>query len=157
MHLDAHNAANDMLERRDPSLDSPPSGEDSRLFGRGVVEVGLELTPLRKSSSRGDVLFVGFISGVEIEVIFPGRRRAAITPLTAKLDRLSRVVTKMKTQPQSLYDLRYSVRALGSWRNNTFEDKDGALERRHQFLVARWSFLDADGTERTYGEVPSKQ
>lgn len=145
-----------MLERRDQIADMTPAEEDSRLFANGVVEVELELTPLRKESSRLDLVFVGFIGSSEIEIVFSGRRRAASAPLSATLDRLFSEAAKMSTKPQSQHNTRCDVRVLGSWRKNIVEE-EGMIERRYQFLVARWSYSENEETERTYGEVPINQ
>ena len=143
-----------MSERREHTENMTPAEEDTRLFAKDVVEVELELTPLRRKSSRRDLVIAGFINDSEIEVVFAGRRRAHVAPLTATLDRLSWGVTSMSTETQMHCDIRCSVRALGCWRRSVVEEAQGTIERRYQFLVARWSFSESDGTERTYGEAP---
>ncbi len=154
MLLGASYTAKTMSERRDQTENMTPAEEDSRLFVKDVVEVELELTPLRRMSSRSDLVIAGFISGSEIEVVFAGRRRAAVAPLTATLDRLSRGAKLVNTETQLHNDIRCAVRAQGCWRKSVVEEAKGLIERRHQFLVARWSFSGSDGTEKTYGEAP---
>lgn len=143
-----------MSERREQTENMAPAEEDSRLFAKDIVEVELELTPLRRMSSRSDLVIAGFINGSEIEVVFAGRRRTAVAPLTSTLDRLSRGATLENTETQLHSDIRCAVRALGCWRKSVVEEAQGLIERRHQFLVARWSFSESDGIEKTYGEAP---
>lgn len=143
-------------ELRNNSSTSSPAEEDSRLFTSGPVDIEIELAPLTRVSSRNDFVCVGFIGQAEIEVIIAGRRRAAVTPLVSKLDWLARKAKKNDPSPTALLDARCRIRAMGSWRKVISEESMGLLERRHQFLVARWKFVDIDGIERSFGAAPEQ-
>ncbi len=147
-----------MPDRRDQLSVVPDLKEDSGLFKGGVVEVAFEVTPLRKRTTRGDMLVMGFISGVEIEVIFPGRRRASTGPLLSRLDQLVRQANREAQQAKrpapSMTQIRYPLKAQGTWRTRIHRDPHDIVDRTHQFLIARWMMRDGAGIERVYGDPP---
>ncbi len=146
-----------MPERRTLDDDNPDLREDRGIFKTGVVTVSLDVTPLRRKTSRGDILCVGFMNDVEIDVIFPGRRTSACKPLLVYLDKMVNAARQLarrqkRLSPQPL-DIRYTITAEGTWRVRTVET-DNIPERRYQFLAARWTIQDRNG-ERVFGDLPA--
>lgn len=147
-----------MPDRRDQLSVDPDLKEDAGIFKGGVVDVAFEVTPLRKRTTRGDMLVMGFINGVGIEVIFPGRRRASTGPLLSRLDHLVRQANREAQQAKkptpSMMQIRFPLKAQGTWRTRIHRDPHDIVERTHQLLVARWTMRDGAGIERTYGDPP---
>ena len=132
--------------------------DDAGLFKTGVVEIDIKLTPLRKRTSRGDLLFVGFMSETEVDVIFPGRRAGQTGPLLDVLDTMLRKANQAALNHNrplpAVYGLQFPLRCQGYWRVS-IRDDDDTLDRRFQFLVARWTITAPDGTQQSFGDAPS--
>lgn len=147
-----------MPERRNLTSGGARTREDRGIFKAGTVEVRLELTALHRKTQRGDILFVGFLDGTEIEVIFPGRRSAVTAPLIADISRrvsqVQKAASYAKKPPLNVTEIRYPLRAEGTWRARLLDDDDG-LDRKYQFLVAWWSIPGPNETERHFGDLPA--
>jgi len=132
--------------------------EDIGLFKSGVVDVRIDVTPMRRTTSRGDLLCVGYLKDVEIEVVFPGRRRGDTGPLEAQLDRALKIrsdeaLSKNRPMPMPMH-VRYPLRARGTWRTRLIGLAEDEVERRYQFLAANWVIRDTAGLEKRFGEAP---
>lgn len=134
--------------------------EDRGIFKTGVVWVRLELTPLRRTTSRGDVAFIAFVENTQVEAIIPGRRVALTGPL---FDAIGLYVSRANAEARrnggplpAPLTMRYPVDANGTWRTRLFETED-SVERRYQFLAAQWTFRNAKGVEVTYGTAPEDE
>lgn len=131
-----------MPERRKDHSDICAIKEDRGIFKTGVVRVRLDVTPLRRKTSRGDVLCIGFFEESEIDVVIPGRRSLESGPLTAQLDKMvqaaSREAARQKRPPYPPTALRFPLDAEGIWRIR-IEDEQEQIERRYQFLLSSWT------------------
>ena len=130
-----------MPERRKDSLDICAIKEDRGIFKTGVVRVRVEVTPLRRKTSRGDVLCIGFFEDSEIDVIIPGRRSRESGPLIAQLDKLvhaaNREAAQQKRPPFPPTAIRFPLVSEGIWRVRVEDDQE-QIERRYQFVLSSW-------------------
>ncbi len=132
------------MRRRNRSSDTCDLKEDQGIFKTGVVDVRLELAPLHKRSKRGDLIVAGLIDGVDIEVVFPGRRERATGPLMAEMaHRAARTAV--------LTHALLPISARGIWRTRLIDPTDFRRARIYQFLAAEWQLEDSG---QTYGEPP---
>ena len=138
-----------MRERRSLEPDPSPLKEDRGIFKTGVVDIRLDLSPLRRRSSRGDLVCIGFIEDTEVEVVFPGRRAADTGPLDAELSHTVR-------RARSGQGARLPLRARGIWRSRVVELDKSEAKRVYQFLVAEWTLRNTAGLDTTYGELPRR-
>ena len=83
----------EMQNRRNSEVVFSAIEEDIGLFKSDVVDVRIDVSPMRRTTSRGDLLCVGFLKDVEIEVVFPGRRRRDTGPMEAHLSYARKLVT----------------------------------------------------------------
>ena len=147
-----------MQDRRNSEVVFSAIEEDIGLFKSGVVDVRIDVTPMRRITTRGDLLCVGYLKDVEIEVVFPGRRRRDTGPMEAALDRSMKLRTKealSKNRPMPMaIHVRYPLRARGTWRTRLVGLEEDEVERRYQFLTASWTIRDAAGLEKSFGELP---
>lgn len=134
-----------MIERRKPVSALSEEAEDDGLFGKGIVEVSVEVAPLRRRASRGDLVLLGHVGRHEIDVIFPGRRAHAARSLLAWFAERERKGLERAT------DIRCALRVEGCWRNSIVQPEIGLPERRYQLLVARWEVLE---TGEVQGAIP---
>ncbi len=145
-----------MSARRKSERRANTALDDAGLFKTGVVEIEIRLTPLRKKTSRGDLMFVGFMNETEVDVIFPGRRAAQTGPLLEVLDTLLRKANQAALNNNrplpAIYGLQFPLRCQGYWRVSIKED-DAMLDRRFQFLVARWTITAPDGALHVFGDT----
>lgn len=146
-----------MLERRDSSHDDPALKEDQGIFKSGVVTVSLLVTPMRRKTSRGDVLCIGYLDDVEVDVVFPGRRSDQCAILMARLDKVlqsanQNALAEKRPMPSPMH-VRHPLAVEGTWRVRTTGDEN-LPERRYQFMVARWRWRDQSG-ERMFGDLPN--
>jgi len=148
-----------MHDRRNSELLYSAIEEDMGLFKSGVVDVRIDVSPMRRTTSRGDLLCVGYLKDVEIEVVFPGRRRRDTGPLEAELDRALKNRTKealSKNRPMPVpMHVRYPLRAHGTWRTRLLGLEEDKVERRYQLLVANWMIRDAAGLEKNLAKHQS--
>ena len=150
-----------MPDQRKPLEDVSPLSEDWGIFKDSVVSVQLHLTPLRRETSRGDLLCIGFLGDARIEVLFPGRRRRAAIPLEKELDAFLRAETtaaasKGLAAPHAV-TLRFPLNAEGIWRVRLNEADEDEVERVYQFLAARWKVRTQSGEDKEFGESPLRR
>ena len=141
--------------------DVSPLSEDWGIFGDSVVSIEIHLTPLRRETTRGDLLCIGFIGDARIEVLFPGRRRRAAIPLEKELDAFMReenrrAASRGLAAPHAV-KLRFPLKAEGIWRVRLQEAEEDELERVYQFLAARWKLRTHRGEDKEYGESPKRR
>ena len=134
-----------MYERRRSLTALSDEAEDEGLFGKGVVEVSVEVTPHRRRASRGDLVLLGQIGRHEVDVIFPGRRARAARSLLAYF-----AARERKEQIPS-GQISCPLRVEGAWRIRLVQSDAGLPERRYQLLVARWELVE---TGEIQGAVP---
>ncbi len=150
-----------MSDRRSPPEDVSPLTEDWGIFKNAVVTVQLSLTPLRKETSRGDLLFIADLDGARVEVVFPGRRRKDAVALEAELDHFqrqeARIARSKGAPPPHSANLRFPLRADGTWRTRLVETDQDEWQRVYQFLAASWSYNDQYGEEAVFGDLPLKR
>ena len=150
--------ASAMPDRRQANEDVTPKSEDWGIFKNSTVSVRLALTPLRRETSRGDLLVAGYLDDSRVEVVFPGRRRDAAQALEEALDKFARKeTTAAQSRGTSLphaTHLRFPLHAEGIWRTRIDEVEEDDLERIYQFMAARWTFHTENGEEKSFGEPP---
>lgn len=150
-----------MPDRREEPEDICPQSEDWGIFKNQTVTVRLKLTPLRRETSRGDLLCAGYLDDARIEVVFPGRRREAAAVLEAELDKFLRAENAAATSrgapvPHAV-NLRFPLVAEGTWRTRLREAEEEEWERMYQFMVASWTLRDHTGQEQSFGEPPIRR
>ncbi len=150
-----------MPDQRLPLEDVSPSSEDWGIFKDSVVNVQIHLTPLRRETSRGDLMSVGFLDETRIEVIFPGRRRRAAVAFEKELDvfmrnETSAALSKGLVKPHAV-TLRFPIFAEGIWRVRLNEADEDEFERVYQFVAARWTFRNHKGQDQELGESPIRR
>lgn len=147
-----------MADHRPTDTDLSPEEEDWGTFKSSVVTVKMALTPLRRETNRGDLLCIGYLDEKRIEVLFPGRRRSAACSLERELDhflRAQNTAAQSKGQPlPHAANLRFPLRAEGTWRTRLSETDDDEFERVYQFLAARWTYRDQFGNDHSDGGAP---
>lgn len=134
-----------MAERRKPASTATDEAEDDGLFSTGIVEVSVEVAPLRRRASRGDLVLLGHVGRHEIDVIFPGRRARAARSL------LAHFAERERRGLEPVADMRCALRVEGCWRNRVVQPEIGLPERRYQLLVARWEVVE---TGEIQGAIP---
>jgi len=134
-----------MTERRSSLSILTDEAEDEGLFGKGVVEVSVEVTPHRRRASRGDLVLLGQIGRHQVDVIFPGRRARAARSL------LTYFAARERKEQVSSAQIRCPLRVEGVWRISLVQTDVGLPERRYQLLVARWEVVE---TGEIQGAVP---
>ena len=131
-----------MPERRKAKSENTALKEDRGIFKTGVVRVRLDVTPLRRKTSRGDLLCIAYIEDSEVDLIIPGRRCRDCGPLVRHLDSLvhtaNREAAQAKRPPRPHTMLRFPLVADGVWRVRV-EDEKEQIERRYQFLMSSWT------------------
>ena len=146
--------------RRDPE-DICPKTEDWGIFKNMTVLVRLDLTPLRRETSRGDLLCIGYLDDSRVEVVFPGRRRDAAAILETELDHFLRsenTAAQLRGAPiRHAAKLRFPLMAEGTWRTRLGDTDEDEVERIYQFMVASWTLLDHTGREQSFGEAPIRR
>ncbi len=136
----------------------PDFREDALLFRSGTVQVTVDVTPQRRRTPMGDLVFRGFVDGKEIELVFPGRRQAAAVPLMQRLLaklRLSQLEGTSEKGSLVTDAVRLRLRVDGSWRIRLMNEQDAKPERRFQLVAARWRYRDQHGIEQVFGHMPS--
>lgn len=132
--------------------------DDALLFRSGTVQVAVEVTPRTRRTPLGDMVLRGFIVNKEIEVVFPGRRQAAVVPLLHRLHgKLRRgKLDAPRKAPMSMTDaIRQRIQVDGAWRVRLLNQEDASPERRFQLVAARWRYRGDDGVEHVFGHLPS--
>ncbi len=150
-----------MPERRQEASDLSQIDEDWGIFKSSIVTVKMALTPLRRETGRGDLLCIGYLDDTRVEVVFPGRRRQAASTLEVELDHFLRAhnsAAQSKGQPlPHAANLRFPLRAEGTWRTRLSETEDDEFERVYQFMAARWTFRDQFGQDQSDGGPPMRR
>ena len=146
------------LPRR-PASEITPTYEDSGLFKTTLCDIMLELIPQTRRNDWNDLIVRGFASRkTEIDVIFAGRRVASSGPLEKQLKSLlQKGRSKASDAAPSGPDItmvRLPLRAEGCWRRSLQRDNSGWETGTYHFVVARWSFNDAEGKTLSFGESP---
>ncbi len=118
----------------------------------------MELITKFGKSSRNDIIIKGLVqNGVEVDVIFAGRRKKQADELVRLLrhrwDEATDVVHRGMKHPKR-EDVRIPVRIQGSWRTRIVEDDEEWYSREYQLLVARWAFMSEGGEFQSFGEPP---
>ena len=149
----------DMQNRRRTPSEITPEWEDMGLFKKGTGEFAVELVPDVTRNNRQDVVVRAFFNdGVEVTVVFPGRRaREAVAVerrLRALLIRANRRAASAKQPEPSISSIRLPVRIEGSWRPRFQRDNSGWDKKSFQLLAARWAFVDDDGMTNLGGKPP---
>ncbi len=150
-----------MTDRRLEYTDATPMSEDWRIFKNAIVSVKLHLTPLKRETSRGDLLYVGYQDDTRIEVVFAGRRREMAQALELELGHFLKAenaaaLSKGRALPHAA-TLRFPLHVEGAWRTRLAEVGDDEWERIYQFMAARWSFNDHRGVDQVSGDAPVKR
>lgn len=125
-----------------------PLDEDRGIFKGEPVEVSLSLTPFFKESKRGDLIFMGVIDSAEVEIVFPGRRKAEVGALKTAVSR-HHIASKGETN--------FPFQARGIWRTRLVEGDAANAQRVYQFLVSEWVIFHDDGEGTTFGAPPLKE
>lgn len=134
-----------MIERRISPSVLTDEAEDEGLFGKGVVEVSVEVTPHQRRALCGDLVLLGQIGRNEVDVIFPGRRARAARSLLAYF------AERERKEQVPTAEIRCPLRVEGSWRIRLVQTDVGLPERRYQLFVARWEVVE---TGEIQGAVP---
>lgn len=137
-----------MEDRRSQDPDPSPLREDRGIFKTGVVEVRLELAPMSRTTSRGDLACIGYIGDADVEVIFPGRRQSETGSLKAEL---ARVASGKSGQAG-----RLPIRLRTIWRTRIIELDDVESKRIYQFLASEWVVRNRRGLDTNFGEPPRR-
>lgn len=103
---------------------------------------------MSRTSSRGDLVCIGYIGDAEVEVVFPGRRQSETGPLKTELGR----VTKGKSGRAG----RLPIRLRGIWRTRLISLDDVESKRMYQFLVSEWVLRNTQGLDTSFGEPPRR-
>lgn len=141
-----------------------PAYEDSGLFAKPPTELVVKLIPKFGKNSRQDVIIKGLVeNGVEIDVIFAGRRKREaaelVTLLKRKWESANYRLPKGFKAPERK-DVYVPTRVQGSWRTRVVEDEQqeaNLYEKEYQLLVARWAFNSDTGEFKSFGEPPFQQ
>lgn len=148
-----------MQNRRRSTSEVTPQWEDTGLFKKGTGEFAVELVPDITRNSRQDLVVTGYVNaGVEVSVVFPGRRaREAVAVerrLKAMLIRANRAAASARQPEPSISSIRLPVRVEGSWRPRFQRCNSGWDKKSYQLLAARWAFVDHDGMTSLGGNPP---
>ncbi len=148
-----------MQNRRRPLIQITPQWEDTGLFKKGTGEFAVELVPDVTRNSRQDIVVKGYVNaGVEVSVIFPGRRAREAVAVERRLKtlllRANRKAASDKQPEPSISSIRLPVRIEGSWRPRFQRCTSGWDKKSFQLLAARWAFVDHDGMTNLGGNPP---
>lgn len=144
--------------RQKANPDRPDLREDTLHFRTGTVQVSVDVTPQQRRTPLGDLVLGGYIGGKDIEVVFPGRRRALTVPLLQRLHakvQLRRLEAAGEPTKIPLASIRQALKVDGAWRVRLSNEQDAVPERRFQLVAARWRFQGADGVEHMFGYLPN--
>ncbi|KPA23291.1 hypothetical protein shim_04860 [Shimia sp. SK013] len=135
-----------------------PAYEDRGLYKKPPTELVVELIPKFGKNSRKDVIIKGMVqNGVEVDVIFAGRRKKQVDELVKllgrKWDQANDAAHEGMKKPKRK-DVRVPTRIQGSWRTRIVEDDEEWYARQYQLMVARWAFMSESGEFRSFGEPP---
>jgi hypothetical protein len=136
-----------------------PAYEDAGLFRTALRETVLELIPQVRRNDRNDFIVRGFIDRTsEVDIWIAGRRAREVGPLERQLKALvnaarGKASGAVGAQP-AVHQQCLPVRALGAWRRSATRDDSGWETGSYHFVVARWSFVDAEGKPQAFGEMP---
>ena len=128
--------------------------EDAVQFPSGTVQVAVDVTAQRRRSTTGDLVLRAFVHDKEIELVIPGRRKAAAVPLLQRLQakvQYRKLLPDMKSDPG---DIRQRLRVDGAWRVRLLDELSASPGRRFQLVAARWRYSDTSGVEQVYGQLP---
>ncbi|TCL08012.1 hypothetical protein BXY66_0043 [Shimia isoporae] len=135
-----------------------PAYEDRGLFKKPPTELTVNLIPKFGKNSRQDIIIKGLVAnGVEVDVIFAGRRKKNAVELVTLLRHMwenATIYGPKGARAPKRRDVRLPTRVQGSWRTRIVEDDEEWYEREYQLLVARWAFKSEDGEFHSYGEPP---
>lgn len=144
------------LMRTFPSFDTALE-EDNGMFPNGVVKARIALTPRAGENARQDWVVAGVLPyGAEVQVVFAGRRAAAAQRLRQTLtDAWRTVLAEAKRKGAPAPDpasVHVQVNLEGGWRAVFKRGEDGCETRTYQFVAARWTYVDSQGTVDVAGE-----
>jgi hypothetical protein len=128
--------------------------EDAILFPSGTVQVAVEVTPRRRRCANADLILLGFVSEKEIELVFPGARKAAAVPLLQRLQAQLQYRKLLPDAKAATGEIRQPLRVDGIWRVRLLDEHSAVPERRFQLVAARWRYRDAKGVEHVFGYLP---
>jgi len=135
-----------------------PAYEDGGLFKKPPTELVVNLVPKFGKNSRQDVIVKALVqNGVEIDVIFAGRRKKHAEDVVLLLQRMWEDAVfsyRMRPEPPLRTQVRLPARLYGSWRTRVFEDDEEWIAREYQFLVALWAYKSDTGEMLSFGELP---
>lgn len=144
----------------DPALITP-AYEDRGLFKKPPTELVVELIPKFGVNSRKDIIIKGLVqNGVEVDVIFAGRRKRHADELVKLLcrrwDEVNDISHQGMKQPKRR-DVRLPTRIQGAWRTRVVEDDEEWYTREYQLLAARWAYMSERDEFRSFGEPPFQE
>lgn len=133
--------------------------EDMGLFQTGMTRAQVALAPVFGQNNRGDWIISSVLpDGKEFQVVFAGRRTAAVDGLRTELSlawssavRAASAQGEKRPEPQSV---TVPVLIEGSWRAVFRRDGEGWETRHYQLYAARWTFVRRDGEVEVAGEAP---
>lgn len=150
-----------MKKRLENRAKVTPAYEDSGLFKKPPTELVVNLIPKFGTNSRNDVIIKGLVqNGVEVDVIFAGRRKKEAAELVALLKRKWETANFRVATAPARRDVRVPTRVQGSWRMRVVEDEYDEQElysKEYQLLVARWAFNSDNGEFKSFGEPPFQE
>ncbi len=142
---------------KNPALITP-AYEDRGLFKKTPTELVVILIPKFGKNTRGDVIIKGVVqNGVEVDVVFAGRRKGQARDLVKLLHQMwddAVYAARNRVRPPERKSVRLPTRVQGSWRTRIVEDEEEWYSREYQLLVARWAYNGEDGEFRSFGEPP---
>ncbi|MDA5557281.1 hypothetical protein [Shimia sp. MMG029] len=141
--------------------DITPAYEDQGLFKKPSTELVINLIPKFGKNTRHDVIIKGLMeNGVEVDVIFAGRRKhqaaELVTLMKRKWEEANYSVVKGSPPPKRK-SVRVPTRVQGSWRTRVIDDEQNLYCVEHQLLVARWAYHGSGGEFCSFGEPPYVQ
>ncbi|MEM6372489.1 MAG: hypothetical protein AAF727_06890 [Pseudomonadota bacterium] len=146
-----------MPHRRRPAHLITPVYEDNGLFKSPVKRVTVGLVPQMSRNNRQDLMVRGFVDpGIEISVVFAGRRARKAEHLEAHLRQLLyHAKAHAVTWDQAALDRTVlPVRVEGAWRPRFRRDTEGWETRYYHLIAARWALIDDTGMTHLFGEGP---
>ncbi len=134
----------------------PDLREDALHFRSGTVSVTVDVSPQQRKTPLGDLVLRGSIGGKDIEVVFPGRRRALAVPLLQRLHAKAQL-HKLDPKPAVAAEtgIRQRIRVDGAWRVRLSNEQDAVPDRRFQLVAARWRYKGPDGLDHIFGHLPA--
>ena len=141
--------------RQKVSEPRPDLREDALHFRSGTVSVTVDVTPQQRRTPLGDLVLRGLIGGKDVEVVFPGRRRALALPLLQRLHaKFQLQQLDPKPEQNGEFGVRQTIKVDGAWRVRLSNEQDAVPDRRFQLVAARWRFKGPDGVEHVFGHLP---